>query len=154
MDLTSHILNFLSAAAMQLPSGLYFNVFITEPLLGKLHSNSSVSTFQSFIVLSSLPEIINFAQGLNLASFTQFSWPNRLETAFFSPMSQIFRVLSSELLSKSFPSHEKQTDRTAEVWPFNAILLSFCHKRIVLSSELEAIIVPNGEKQASVIDSE
>jgi hypothetical protein len=64
---------------------------------------------QSFIVLSSLPEPINFASGENLTVFTQFVCEDSVHISFRSAMDTTLTVLSSEPVAISLSSQEKST---------------------------------------------
>lgn len=98
-------------------------------------------------VLSSEPDAINLVSGLNVQALIQWLCAFIEKRNFLSATLVIFKVLSSEPESNILPSVEKQRDRTGlewvltiYEWPSTVLFQNL----IVLSSELEAIILPYG----------
>ena len=90
---------------------------------------------------------MSLTSGLNWAVLTQLLCPENVERNFLSITFQIFIVLSSDAVVKSFPSHEKLTDLTAAVWAF---IVEECPSLIYLSYVLINKIIDHTQNCAII----
>lgn len=91
--------------------------------------------------------MISRESGENSAALIQFLCALIVDVCLLLCTVNIFKYLSSEPVSRYWPSKENEHARTAPEWDFKVVeipLESFCHNFTVLSAEPVAINVPVG----------
>ena len=102
--------------ATQVPSGWNFTLFTTLVWSVNVCTRLFCERSQSFTVRSSEPDTMTLASGENWASRIQLVWAWIDSWKRLSAICQTLRVLSSDAVRRSWPSHENVEVLTGAEW--------------------------------------